>query len=422
MLAFVLAIAAALVFSFLCSVSEAVLLSLRPPQIERLGKTRAGRILRRFKAEIDVPIVSILILNTFANTLGAAIAGSRYESVVDESTLGIFSVVFAVSILIFGEIVPKTLGVTNTARLAVPVAHGVAVLVWLLRPVLAVTRLVSRWLRQGQATPVTSLEDIRLMAALGRTEGGVGKRTAEIIEGAVALKELTAYDVMVPRNSVAYLSAERTLEQNLNVIRRTGHSRFPFTPDSTLDHVEGIVLTKDLMFQLLETPGEPDYKGLLGPLVVVPATMPLERLLKTFQEERRHLAIVVDEYGGTEGIVTLEDVLEELVGEIEDESDRVERVVTRRPDGALVCPGWASIRLVLDELGVENDDVEAVTVGGLIADLVGRVPLTGDVVEWQGFLLRVLRATPRRVERVEIRARPTTPPPEGRSFSLRPRR
>jgi CBS domain containing-hemolysin-like protein len=403
MVTFILAVATALVFSFLCSVSEAVLLSVRHSQIERLGRSRSARILRRFKAEIDVPIASILILNTFANAFGSVVAGASYQRVFDESTLFWFSIVFTVSILLFGEIVPKTLGVTNVSRLAVPVAHGVHVLVWVLRPILFLTRIISGALRRGQPSPVTSIEEIRLLAALGRTEGAVTKRTHEIIEGAVALKELTAYDVMVPRNGVAFLSAERSLERNLNVVRRTGHSRFPFTPNGNLDDVEGIVLTKDLMFQLLETPDDPAFKSLVGPLVVVPAAMPLERLLRKFQEERRHMAIVVDEYGGTQGLVTLEDVLEELVGEIEDESDRVERFIIRRPDGALLCRGWAETRRVFEELGVEDDTVEAATIGGFVADLVGRVPQTGDEVEWLGYRLKVLRASPRRAERIEVR-------------------
>ena len=413
MLTFILAVATALVFSFLCSVSEAALLSVRHADIERLGKTRAGRILREFKAEIDVPIASILILNTVANTAGAFGAGTSYGYVFDPSTQWIFMIVFTITILMFGEIVPKTLGVTNASRLAAPVAIGVRAAVWGLTPLLFITRLVSGALRRGGPAPATSIEEIRLLAALGRTEGAVTKRTHEIIEGAIALKELTAYDVMVPRNGVAFLSGERTLEQNLSVVRRTGHSRFPFTPNGSLDDASGIVLTKDLMFQLLETPDDPRWSLLVGPMVVVPTAMPLERLLRKFQEEHRHLAIVVDEYGGTQGLVTLEDVLEELVGEIEDESDRVERFIIRRPDGALVCRGWAETRRVFEELRLEPETVEAATIGGFVADLVGRVPQTGDEVEWNGHRFKVLRASPRRAERIEVRApdnRSTRPP------------
>jgi len=403
MLAFTLAVCVALLFSFICSVSEAVLLSATHAQIQKLGQSRTGRILRRFKQEIDVPLAAILILNTVANTSGAAVAGATYGAVFDESTLWGFSVAFTTSILLFGEIAPKTLGVAYAPRLIGPVAHVVRVLVILLWPLLMLTSAFSGLLRRGRRHPVTSIEEIRLLAALGRTEGVVAPRTADIIEGAVSLKELTAYDVMVPRTGVAYLSGQRELEANLKVVQRTGHSRFPYTPDGNLDHVQGMILTKDLMFQLRENADRPDYERLVGPLMAVPGAMPLERLLRKFQRDRRHLCIVVDEYGGTEGVVTLEDVLEEIVGEIEDESDRVDPFVIRRPEGSLVCRAWAETRKLFELLGIDAE-AEAVTVGGLVADLVGRVPRQGDRVTWQGHEFEVLQASPRRAERVLVRA------------------
>ncbi len=404
MLVFIAAVSSALIFSFLCSVSEAVLLSMGHAQIQALGESRSGRILRRFKRQIDVPIAAILVLNTVAHTIGSAVAGATYAEVFAPDTLWIFSLVFTLAILIFTEIVPKTLGVAFVRPLAGPVAYFVQALTVLLAPALLVTRAISAWLRRGsKAGPVTSLEEIRLLASLGRTEGAVTARAAAIIEGAAALKELTAYDVMVPRNGVTYLSGERTLEENLAVIRRTGHSRFPFTPDGDLDKVEGVVLVKELLFQLMESPGDPQWKQLLGPVLIAPSQQPLERLLRTFQEERRHLALVTDEYGGIQGIVTLEDILEEIVGEIEDESDRIDLNIIRRPDDTLVCRGWAETRKVFELLGREmNGDIESVTIGGLVAELVGRVPRTGDSVVYEGLRFDVLRATARRAERVQI--------------------
>jgi CBS domain containing-hemolysin-like protein len=214
---------------------------------------------------------------------------------------------------------------------------------------------------------------------------------------------------MVPRARVVYLSGLRTLGENLDVVRRTGHSRFLYTKTGDLDQVEGVILVKDLMFTLHETGEGVELAELATKPLVVPSTTTLERLLRMFQVERRHLAVVVDEYGGTEGLVTLEDVLEEIVGEIEDESDRVDPLVTKRADGSLVCRGWAEARRVLGELGVE-EEVEAVTVGGLVAELVGRVPRVGDQIDWRGLRFLVTQASPRRAERVEIRRAPDTVP------------
>jgi putative hemolysin len=406
MLVFILAIAMALASSFVCSISEAVLLSVSHAQIEALGKSRAADLLRRYKREIDLPIAAILTLNTTAHTIGASVAGAYYGDVFDPNTLWVFSVLFTLAILLFSEIIPKTLAVASAGTLATPVAYGVAGLVVVLKPLLQVTRAIARLLRPASSNPITSIEEIRLLASLGRTEGVVGQVTADMIEGVATLRELRARDVMVPRARVVYLSGLRTLDENIEVIRRTGHSRFPYTPTGDLDRVEGVVLVKDMMFTLREVGEDIDLEELASKALVVPSATTLERLLRMFQQERRHLAIVVDEYGGTEGIVTLEDVLEEIVGEIEDESDRVDPFVTKRNDGSLVCRGWAEARAVLGGLGVDADDVEAVTVGGLVAELVGRVPRVGDRAEWRGLQFLVLQASPRRAERVEIRRIP----------------
>jgi putative hemolysin len=403
---FVFGLAITHIVSFLCSISEAVLLSMRPAQIQALRNLRARRILTGFKKKIDLPIAAILTVNTVIHTVGAALSGASYAVVFGAHTLWMFSLAFASSILFLCEIVPKTLGVAYSGQLLSPVAYYVKSLVFVLRPFLFLTEFVAALLKHSsQEAPVTSLEEIRLLAALGRTEGALHARTAEVIEGAIALSELTAYDVMVPRNGVVFLSSERSLEDNLAVVRRSGHSRLPFVPGNDLDLVQGIVLVKDLLFHLNQSPSSVDWNTLAQPPLVVPATIPLERLLRTFQQERRHLAVVVDEYGGTQGIVTLEDVLEEIVGEIEDESDRIGSHIVRRPDGSLVCRGLAETRKVFSLLGVdeeEADKVDAITVSGFVADHLGRIPRTGDAFSWCGFRFEVLRATARRAERVVI--------------------
>jgi CBS domain containing-hemolysin-like protein len=401
MLALSLTVLWSLIVSFLCSVAESVILTVSHAQIQALGKSRAARVLREFKREIDVPIAAIVAFHTVAHTVGASVSGAMFVDVFDERQLWVFSLVFTMLVLVFSEIVPKTLGVIYVAEFAVPVAYGVRGLVFVLRPLIWFTSLFARLLRRGAEQPVTSIDEIRLLVAFGRNEGALGGRVADMIEGAARLKELTAYDVMVPRSQVTFLSGQRTLEENMQLIERSGHSRFPYSPDGNLDRAEGIVLVKDLLF-VLRAGDSVDFSALLNPAVVVPGSMPLERLLRTFQEERRHLAIVVDEYGGTQGIVTLEDVLEEIVGEIEDESDRVDPSILRRAQNTYVCRGSAETRKVFDLLGIESE-TEMVTLAGFFAELVGRVPRLGDTVEFSGHRFTVLRASARRAERIEVR-------------------
>lgn len=403
-----------LAISFCCSIAEAVVLSVQHAQIEALGKSRAAEILREFKREIDRPIAAIVSFHTVAHTVGASVCGAMYVAAMGERSLWVFSLSFTIAVLLFSEIIPKTIGVTYVAQLAAPVAYGVTFLAFVLKPVLWVTGLVSRLLRGDHENPVTSLEEIRLLVALGRTEGALAGRVADMIEGATALRELTAYEVMVPRAQVVFLSGERPMQENLELIRRSQHSRFPYTPDGDLDHAKGVIIVKDLLFRdgAQHDNSDIDFGNLQTPLLVVPASAPLEKVLRTFQEERRHIAIVVDEYGGTAGLITLEDVLEEIVGEIEDESDRVDQRIFRRNDGVFVCRASAETRKLFDILGID-ESVELVTVGGFVADLVGRVPRTGDVVEFAGFQFSVARASARRAERIEVR-RIATPPKSDR--------
>ena len=414
MLLLVLTVLGSLAISFCCSIAEAVVLSVQHAQIEALGKSRAAEILRNFKREIDVPIAAIVSFHTVAHTVGASVCGAMYVHAMGESSLWVFSLAFTIAVLLFSEIIPKTIGVTYVAQLASPVAWGVTGLAFILKPLLFLTGLVAKVLRGDHENPVTSLEEIRLLVGLGRTEGAVAGRVADMIEGATALRELTAYEVMVPRAQVVFLSGERTLQENLDLIRRSQHSRFPYTPDADLDHAKGVVLVKDMLFRdgALANPSEVDLAALQTPLLVVPASAPLEKVLRTFQEEHRHVAIVVDEYGGTQGLITLEDVLEEIVGEIEDESDRVDQRIFRRADGVFVCRASAETRKLFDILNID-ETAETVTVGGFVADLVGRVPRTGDVVEFHGFQFSVARASARRAERIEVR-RIVTPPKSDR--------
>jgi CBS domain containing-hemolysin-like protein len=390
-----------LVVSFVCSVAEACILSLTHAQVQSLGKTKAAAILARFKREIDLPIAAIITFNTVAHTVGASVSGAIYVDVFGAETLWAFSLGYTMLVLIFSEILPKTLGVTFAKEVATPVAFTVSGLVFVLRPVLWFTNIFAGLIRGSEGTAVTSIEEIRLLVAVGRSEGALGTRVADMIEGAARLRDLTAYDVMVPRAQVVLLSGALDLEQNLVIARRSGHSRFPYTPNGELDAVKGVVLVKDLLFRLRE--GESVViDELVTPILVVPSSAPLERLLRTFQEERRHLALIVDEYGGAQGVVTLEDVLEEIVGEIEDESDRVDPSIVRRSHDVLLCRGLAETRKVFELLGIE-EETESVTMAGFVAELVGRVPRMGDSVERDGFRYTVLRAGARRAERIEVR-------------------
>lgn len=406
MLIFVTAVTVALVVSFLCSIFESVLLSIGPAQVEALASAgkRSGRLLKGFRRSIDVPIAAILIVNTIAHTIGATVAGASYVNVFSEQTLWLFSVVFTAAVLLFTEIIPKTLGVTYRETLATPVAYAIHVLTLTLRPLVALTAGISKALRGGRDIPIISVEEIRLLTALGRNEGILGPRTAGIIVGATRLTELRAADVIVPRQQVKYLSGEQDSDEVLDAIRRFGHSRFPFSPTGDLDEVWGVILTKDLLFQLQKHPGKrPNWNELLREPLIIPASRPLNSLLRMFKEERQHMAIVVDEYGGTEGIVTLEDILEELVGDIIDESDNPMDDLWPQMDGTIHALASMEMRKVCEHLGAAwQRDEDVTSLGGLVTTLLGRIPVEGDRIKWNEYELEVLTATETRAELIKV--------------------
>src|SRR6056297_469171 len=361
MLVFVAAVSVALVFSFLCSIFESVLLSVRYSRVEELAQSgkRSGRLLRRFKRDIDTPIAAILIVNTVAHTVGASVAGASYSNVFDPQTLWIFTIVFTVAVLLFTEIIPKTVGVTYSDLLATPVAFGIQAFTVALKPLVAVSGMLSRALRGGgEEMPITSVEEIRLLASLGRREGSVGLRTASMIVGATHLRQLRAVDVMVPRAAVRFLSGTMSRDELLQTLKEERFSRFPYSPTEDLDQAAGIVLAKELLIHLQEH-DEVDWESLI----------------------REHL----------------------IVGEIYDETDRPTEEIWRQPDGSLQALGTVDLRKLCSQLGLRwEPEADVVTAGGLVSTLLGRLPEVGDEVEWRGFKLQVLAAGRRRAERIAV--------------------
>ena len=406
MLLFVTAVGVVLIVSFLCSIFESVLLSVTRPQVELLARDgrRAGTLLADFKANMDVPIAAILILNTAAHTIGAAVAGASYSNVFDPGTLWLFSILFTLAVLLFTEIIPKTLGVTYAQSLAPVVSHGIHWLTVMLRPLVVVSERISRSLRGEVEAPVTSPEEIRLLALLGRAEGAVGQRTAGMIVGATQLGLLQAHDAMLPRESVDFLSGNMNRTEAIELARATGHSRFPFSPSGEIDDITGVIFVKDLLNWLLTNDGEEvDWASLRREPLVVPETASLPRMLRTFQETHRHLAIVVDEYGDVQGIVTLEDVLEEIVGDIRDESDRPSSSIIEHADGTLTVRATVDLRMLSAKLEIPwTPEDEVTTVGGLIMETLERIPSAGDQIDWQGYRIRVISADRQRARILSV--------------------
>jgi CBS domain containing-hemolysin-like protein len=254
-------------------------------------------------------------------------------------------------------------------------------------------------------------EELRHILSESAAGGHLSRTERMMIENVLNLEEKTARRVMVPRPDVVYLSLARSIEENLRIARQAGHTRFPLCQDD-LSTVLGIVHVKDL-FRSGVADARPDLRKLSRTVAFLPENIHLDQLLVAFQKDRVHLAMLVDEYGSVTGMITLENVLEELVGPIQDEFDREPPPITAIGQGVFEVDASVPLDRLAQECGVALPETEAETTGGLILDLLGRLARKGDSVEIDGHRLTVTQADPTRIRRVRIEPVTLESVPEG---------
>ena len=334
MMELVVAVSAAVLTSAMCSLFEAVLYSVPVSHVEALShQGRAtGKILKRLRREVDRPIAAILSLNTIANTAGAAVAGAAAASVFGHDRLVYFSAAFTLIILLVSEVVPKTAGVVYSRSLAPLIAYPLQVLVWLFSPLVWLCRGATRLISRGRDEPEVSDEELIVMARMGLQAGTMRADEVDVIENILALERKVGADVMTPRSVMVALEQGVSVESARQEAGVMMHSRIPVY-DQTPDSVIGIALRRDILAAIAEGRGDETVGQQMRPTVFVPDSTPLDELLRLLLKRRQHIAVLIEQYGGVAGIVTLEDVLEEILGEeIVDELDEVEdpRVIARQ--------------------------------------------------------------------------------------------
>jgi len=321
----IISVSLAIVISAICSICEAVLYSLTTSQVEMLRKSgiRAGGVLHELKSDIDEPITAILTLNTIANTVGAAIAGAAAAHLFNGTNVLLFSAAFTMAILIFSEIIPKTIGVSYTYRLAPYIALPIKSMVIVLKPIVRLCQTITRLIPQDKNEASVTAEELQTIAAMSRQSGQLEEVQEKVISNIIDLKQKTIRQVMTPRTVTFSVDENLTVDEAMKKMGKlTSHSRVPvYNKDP--DDVTGIIMRKDVLLAAAEQKMAGTLAKLKVPAHFVPETMPLNLVLVDFFEKRQHLFVVVDEYGSVTGIISMEDVLEEIVGEeIVDESDR----------------------------------------------------------------------------------------------------
>jgi CBS domain containing-hemolysin-like protein len=322
MLKLAIAVLIMLIGSAICSATETALLSVPILKARQLAQSRKPRalVLLAIRQKINRPIATIVILNNLFNIVGSIVIGSIAADVFGDAVLGIFSGILTFLVIVFAEILPKTLGEQYAQPLALLAAIPVRGLTWAMTPLVVLLERITAPFTRNKRLPTTNETEIKLLATIGYQEGIIEEDEAEMIRRVFRLNDITAAQIMTPRVELTYLPGQAAIAHLQDEILNSQHSRILVIGED-IDHVEGIALKYELLATLIQGQGQQPVQGLMRPVRFIAETERADRLLQVFQTNREHIAVVVDEYGGVAGVVTLEDVLEELTGEIVDETD-----------------------------------------------------------------------------------------------------
>ncbi len=410
--------------------AEAALIAVRRSKVNALASTHgaSGRALKMLKEKPETFLATVQVGVTVVGTLAAVVSGATIVSVLaphikalpwefahrwsEQIAIGVVVTLIAVFELVMGELVPKYIAIARPDKIAIIVARPILWLAAIGKPIVAVLTVVSRGItrllgvKASEHNQPVSDQEIRMLAVEGSLHGTIDDVERELIHQALDFSDTTARQVMTPRPDVIGIDINWTNEEVLQTIREEGYSRFPVY-DATIDRISGAIYTKDVI-HLLSEDSPIILRDLVRPVMFVPDSMVISEVLAKFQKQRRHLAIVLDEFGGTAGLITLEDVLEEIVGDIRDEYDADEQAEFRMyPDGSAVAAGGMPIIDFNEEFGVSLSTDLADTLAGLFTATIDRLPRKGDFIEVGGVRFDVATLKGRRI--VLLRARKNLP-------------
>ena len=376
--------------------------------LENEGNAKAGKVLKLLEKEEKVAS-TVLVGNTIANITIATLGVILFAHLLKSESIGalISAIAITVVVLLFGEIAPKTLAKHSPERFAMNIYGFLMIFYFILTP-LTVIFSGWRWLicKMFGIKKVTTFSEDELITIVeaAESEGEIEKHESELIRSAIEFEDVDVKAVMVPRVNVVAISGEQPLEEIYEVFRESGFSRLPVY-DQSIDSVVGIIHEKD--FSALLHDNQRDISAIIQKCIYVAPTLKISTVLSMLQKAKVHMAIVVDEFGGTEGIVTLEDIIEELVGEIYDEHDEEEQIFTEVADNTYVVSGGENFAELMEKLEVViTEETEATTIGGFVTEQLDRIPVPGDTVTVGRLEIEVMSATAKMVEEVRVTVTP----------------
>ncbi len=399
----ILVIILTILISGMCSLFEATLYSTRMATVESAGRKgkrkRVAQLFIRMKKDIVVPTSAILILNTLANTGGATLAGMYAARELGSSWVPAFSAILTLGILLFSEILPKTYGAIHWRKLWSIIAWPLTGIEKILYPIVCLTQGFAHFFTGGNLTTTITEDEIVSMIRLGASSGELTAAELQLLNAVFHFDEMLCGQVMVPRPEVVFLDPRDSLEKCIANVKQTKHTRFPLC-NGSLDEIIGLIHIKDLFG--ISSDSQIDLQTVARPLRSVPETMPISRLLRQMQKTRQHMALVVNEYGTTVGIITLENVLEQIVGSVQDEFDAEGPEIVLDGKDEYVVQGHLSLARLNRELKLDLYAADANTLSGLLVSRLGQLLKVGDVINLEGIAAKVLDVHRGRATRIRL--------------------
>lgn len=342
----------------------------------------------------------------FAKLISMLLSGfSLSPSVLKTLSIALGFSIISVLHLVLGELVPKQMAIQKAEKVLLYTAWPMRVFYWVFFPTLwflnSFTNKIVKFfrIRSSLEDNVHSEEEIRLIVEDSYEEGSISPRKASLLENVFEFGEITARHIMVPRQEIVYLLLAKSSRENLEIAKESGHTRFPLC-DGDLDHVLGLVNIKDVIWQIEDSDNLINLYDLKRTILFVPEATPIDQLLREFQSKKIHMAIVVDEFGSTSGLVSMEDVIEELVGEIQDEFDQEQPKIFKQADDSYLIDGKTSIRDVEQSLDLALNDDTNVTIAGFFVSKLGRLAKEGDEIQIPPFEIKALEIKNKRVAKL----------------------
>lgn len=392
-----------IILSAFFSASEVVFLSLNEAKIMAMvesGKKNA-LLVKKLKENPRTLLITVLIGNNIVNIAAASLATVIFAKYFDSAVIGLTTGIMTITILIFGEIFPKTFASSHATLLSRYFAPIIILLKKIFLPIIWIMEKMTNLLVGGHKLEKVSEEELKALAMTGVKQGTIEKNEGAMIEKLFEFNDISAEDIMTPRVEVVYVSNHSSVEEVAIEIEKYGITRC-LVIGETIDNVLGFVHAQDVLLSFRQNKEKESVKALIRPIVFVPKQMLINSVLKEFQKRKIHIAVVMDEYGGTEGIITLEDIIEELVGEIVDEHDIDDNFIKRIGKNEIIVSGSVECRDVNRFLNITLSEDGLETVADFVLETIRKIPTEGTTIENNNFTCVVERVENKVIKQVRI--------------------